>query len=42
MPTFASWHPSRGSAAREKYCVLHRGAPDRLEVGYKQSAEEQM
>lgn len=25
----------------EKYCVLHRGTPDRLEVGYRQSTEEE-
>jgi choline dehydrogenase-like flavoprotein len=25
----------------EKYCMLHRGEPDRLEVGYAQSADEE-
>jgi len=25
----------------EKYCMLHRGEPDRLEVGYRQSAVEE-
>jgi len=42
MPTFAILgihHEDRPRA--EKYCVLHRGAPDRLEVGYKQSADEE-
>jgi hypothetical protein len=42
MPTFAVLgihHEDRPRA--EKYCVLHRGAPDRLEVGYKQSADEE-
>jgi hypothetical protein len=42
MPTFAILgihHEDRPRA--EKYCVLHRGAPDRLEVGYGQSADEE-
>src|SRR4030095_13454357 len=42
MPTFAILgihHEDRPRA--EKYCVLHRGVPDRLEVGYKQSADEE-
>jgi hypothetical protein len=41
MPTFAILgihHEDRPRA--EKYCMLHRGAPDRLEVGYEQADDE--
>jgi choline dehydrogenase-like flavoprotein len=42
IPNFAILgihHEDRPSAG--KYCVLHRGEPDRLEVGYRQSPEEE-
>ena len=42
MPTFAVLgihHEDRPRA--EKYCMLHRGTPDRLEVDYRQSPEEE-
>lgn len=42
IPSFAILgihHEDRPRA--EKYCVLHRGTPDRLEVGYAQSADEE-
>jgi choline dehydrogenase-like flavoprotein len=42
MPNFAILgihHEDRPSP--EKWCVLHRGEPDRLEVRYRQSAEEE-
>ncbi len=41
IPSFAVLgihHEDRPTA--EKYCVLHRGEPDRLEVGYRQTADE--
>jgi hypothetical protein len=42
MPTFAILGIHHEDRPRpEKYCVLHRGTPDRLEVGYRQSAEEE-
>ena len=42
MPTFAILGIHHEDRPRpEKYCVLHRGAPDRLEVGYKPSADEE-
>ncbi len=42
IPNFAILgihHEDRPSA--EKYCMLHRGEPDRLEVGYRQAPEEE-
>src|SRR5262249_27480739 len=42
IPSFAILgihHEDRPSP--DKYCVLHRGEPDRLEVGYRQSAAEE-
>jgi choline dehydrogenase-like flavoprotein len=42
MPNFAILgihHEDRPGEG--KYCVLHRGEPDRLEVGYRQTADEE-
>jgi choline dehydrogenase-like flavoprotein len=42
MPSFAILGIHHEDRPRpEKYCVLHRGTPDRLEVDYRQSAEEE-
>ena len=42
MPSFAILGIHHEDRPRpEKYCVLHHGAPDRLEVGYRQSASEE-